>query len=675
MKKNYLLLAVVPAAIAAMPMLAVQNADVTSHVQVTSGFGAADLMNNLREGEEQVEYKVYNLEKPGTLDSLMGESKADLTAVKVVGQMNYYDYIAFKGHKKIQYLDFSEAEIVAGPKSWQKPNELQYEPFTQLKTLKEVKLPKNLEIIGSRCFASSGIEKMVIPETVTKIDMYGVAWCDNLKEIVIPSSMKELANYSFATCKSLSKVVIKDGLTVLKSAFGGCSAITSIQLPATLTEVSGGAFSGMSILPELTLPESVTKVGKGFIDGCTALKKLKVMAAVPPTAEADFFKQETYQNVELLVPEDALQAYEDHVAWSNFKKITSFKQIKFDGVYHVEVPGTLDSLMADKKAELVNVKVTGTIDSRDYRVFKTSCPKLEYLDLGEAQIVAYKSWKANQLEGEAFSGMKTLKQIILPNGVEQITSRCFQGSGLTSISFPESLKQLDIYSFAFCPELELVELPGSLQKMENYSFVSNPKIKKVVMKEGMTNIGAYAFRNCPSLTDIEWPSTMKVVNGGAFGKCTSLEKLNLPASVDSVGNGIVEGCTKLASITLNSVDAPKVSSAAAFDQDTYKKVVLFVPEESKQKYEDHVVWSQFMNLYAIGEIPESIAEVTDNQFKAYPLNGAIRIEMAQASDLYIYDMTGNLVYKNYVNQNATVSVAPGIYVLRVGDEVLKVSVK
>lgn len=618
--------------------------------------------------DSHIEYKVYTLEKPGTLESLMGSEKADLTAVKIIGKINNLDYRAFIGHKKIQYLDFSEAEIVQN-KSWQ-ANSFQGSPFQSLKTLKEVILPKNIEVIGDRTFAASGIERLIIPETVTTIKLYGVAWCDNLKEITIPSSVKELENFSFATCKSLKKVVIKEGLTSLKPAFSGCLALTSISLPNSLVEINPRAFNGCAALTELTLPSTITTVGSGFIDKCTSLKRLNVLSPEPPSAETDCFNQDAYQNVELMVPEASLSKYEDHVTWSNFKKITPIKHVDFDGVYNVTEPGTLDAMMGEKKAELVKVKVTGTIDSRDYRVFKT-CPKLEYLDLGEAQVVAIKGWNANQLQGDAFKGMKSLKQIVLPKGLEVVTSSCFSGSGLTSISFPESLKQLDIYSFAFCPDLESVELPGSLQKMQNYVFVSSPKLKKVIINEGLTFIGAYAFANCPSLTEIAWPSTMKTISDGVFRKCTGLETLEFPQSVDLIGSGIIDGCTKLVSLTLHSMEPPKVGSETAFPQDILNRVTLFVPKEAKEKYEDHLVWSQFKNLRTIGD--NSIMDVEDS-YKVYVLNGSINVEMDTPAKLYLYNMSGNLIYSSYVKCEATIPVNPGAYILCVGNKRIKVFV-
>ena len=51
-------------------------------------------------------------------------------------------------------------------------------------------------------------------------------------------------------------------------AFEGCSGLTSLTLPAGITEIGSGAFSGCSGLTSLTLPAGITKIGSGAFDGC-----------------------------------------------------------------------------------------------------------------------------------------------------------------------------------------------------------------------------------------------------------------------------------------------------------------------------------------------------------------------------------------------------------------------
>ena len=65
------------------------------------------------------------------------------------------------------------------------------------------------------------IEKVIIPEGVTKID--GFAYCYGLKSITIPSSVKEIGSNAFKECIELESIVLPAGLSTLGyRAFYNC---------------------------------------------------------------------------------------------------------------------------------------------------------------------------------------------------------------------------------------------------------------------------------------------------------------------------------------------------------------------------------------------------------------------------------------------------------------------
>ena len=51
-------------------------------------------------------------------------------------------------------------------------------------------------------------------------------------------------------------------------AFSGCSGLTSLTLPAGITEIGSGAFQGCSGLTSLNLPDGITSIGEYAFSGC-----------------------------------------------------------------------------------------------------------------------------------------------------------------------------------------------------------------------------------------------------------------------------------------------------------------------------------------------------------------------------------------------------------------------
>ena len=71
------------------------------------------------------------------------------------------------------------------------------------------------------------------------------------------------------------EVVIPDeiaGLPVISiglEAFRGCSSLTSITIPESVTSIGDDAFFGCWGLTSITIPEGVTSIGDGAFNGCS----------------------------------------------------------------------------------------------------------------------------------------------------------------------------------------------------------------------------------------------------------------------------------------------------------------------------------------------------------------------------------------------------------------------
>ncbi|MBO5773374.1 MAG: leucine-rich repeat domain-containing protein, partial [Clostridia bacterium] len=54
-------------------------------------------------------------------------------------------------------------------------------------------------------------------------------------------------------------------------AFSGCSSLTSVVIPDSVTSIGSDAFSGCSSLTSVVIPDSVTSIGYNTFYGCNNL--------------------------------------------------------------------------------------------------------------------------------------------------------------------------------------------------------------------------------------------------------------------------------------------------------------------------------------------------------------------------------------------------------------------
>ena len=85
-------------------------------------------------------------------------------------------------------------------------------------------------------------------------------------------------------------------------AFWGCSGLTSLNLPAGITEIGDHAFYWCSGLTSLTLPAGITEIGGYAFDYCIGLTSIYVYAEKVPEIGRDVFEGVDAKKCTLYVP-------------------------------------------------------------------------------------------------------------------------------------------------------------------------------------------------------------------------------------------------------------------------------------------------------------------------------------------------------------------------------------
>ena len=154
----------------------------------------------------------------------------------------------------------------------------------------------------------------------------------------------------------------------------------------------------------------------------------------------------------------------------------------------------------------------------------------------------------------AFNGKKSLRSIILPEGITVIGKSAFLNSGLEAITLPESLEGIGQSVFSGT-QLKEITIPANVRALGTSAFEGSDAgtmpLEKVIFKGSkIMDIEPYTFKNCVKLKEITLPESLTIIEYGAFFGCSSLTKVVIPDNVFEIGKTAFLGCTSLTEATI-----------------------------------------------------------------------------------------------------------------------------
>jgi hypothetical protein len=166
---------------------------------------------------------------------------------------------------------------------------------------------------------------------------------------------------------------------------------------------------------------------------------------------------------------------------------------------------------------------------------------------------------------EAFKGSTELSEVIfLGNSqLSGIGYSSFEGTGLTTITIPSAVEEIDTAAFQDALQLEEINFAenSQLEEIGNRAF-QGTNLETITIPSTVEYIGEYAFRDASQLDQINFAdnSQLEFIDYGAF-RGTSLNTITIPASVTQIVSGAFMDTASLTSIevaaangTFRSVD-------------------------------------------------------------------------------------------------------------------------
>ena len=152
-----------------------------------------------------------------------------------------------------------------------------------------------------------------------------------------------------------------------------------------------------------------------------------------------------------------------------------------------------------------------------------------------------------------FSGCDSLSEIVIPSSVTSIGKGAFSScNSLSEIVISSSVTSIGDWAFYGCRSLSEIVIPSSVTSIGDRAFENCRSLSEIVIPSSVTSIGDYAFIDCRSLSEIVIPSSVTSIGDSAFWGCDSLSEIVIPSSVTSIGDGAFHGCPSLSEIVISS---------------------------------------------------------------------------------------------------------------------------
>lgn len=123
--------------------------------------------------------------------------------------------------------------------------------------------------------------ELVITEGTKGIACMAFYGCSSLTSVTIPSSVTSIGSSAFSYSTGLTSITIPTGVTSISdNTFFGCSGLTSLTIPNSVTSIEMDAFANCIGLTSITIPNSVTSIGMGAFQNCSNLTSITIPNSV-----------------------------------------------------------------------------------------------------------------------------------------------------------------------------------------------------------------------------------------------------------------------------------------------------------------------------------------------------------------------------------------------------------
>lgn len=417
------------------------------------------------------------------------------------------------------------------------------------------------------------ISSVVITEGVSSIGGYAFENCMLLSSITIPNSVTFIAHGAFFGCENVKSLYIDDLSSYLSISYGGWGSqpldltndarlyidnqeVTDLVIPDGVTSIPDRAFHGCTNITSISLPNSLTEISSSSLsDSLQGLEKVNYRGSVLEwlnlcSASSNWYGFGIFNGngIDFYIDDSKL---ENLVIPDGVTEIPTRAFYGIASITSISIPSSVSSIATDAfvNFNLQKIDYKGTVEGWLDLSSNNDCygGVFPYLNGGEL----------------FFDGVK-VEHLEIPETVAEIPPYAFSGiSSITSVSIPASVSSIGDQAFSGCGNVRDFYFGGSIEEWISLSANSNAygisplsssfgnlylngnKAENIVIPEEVASIPSCAFAGCASLKSVVIPEGVSEIGESAFRNCIQLSSVSVPDSVSTIDYEAFAGCVSL----------------------------------------------------------------------------------------------------------------------------------
>ena len=448
-----------------------------------------------------------------------------------------------------------------------------------------IELPARVSSLGERLFYNcTGLETVTFEDGFSYGSIPGYMFSNTaIEEIAIPASVTTIGSNAFLNAKSLEKVTFGDAehvsqlYAIASQAFKGCSALESIEIPAsvyflggnitngvpalTLTYSSVSVFSGCTSLEKVTfLGNNIGIIGQNTFEGCTDLRSINLerLTNLTGISTKAFLNCSSLQSI--TIPESVTT-----LGPNLFQNCTSLRTATVNSAANIS-PYMFDGCTLLESVTLNPlIKMIGNYAFRNCSsLFDITLPaELQSIGFGQSYVEGSISMPSSGTGVYVFQNCSALGSIVIPSQITEIYKYTF--SGCEALSSVDLGNVTAIYPFAFnqCAALESIELPDTLLNLgleqtvtADMEFTTSSSTSDGITASNLAHTSNNSVFAGSGLRSITIPASVKAIGPKAFQDCVNLASVTIVGAEDGtsslvgIGAYAFDGCAKVTDIQI-----------------------------------------------------------------------------------------------------------------------------
>ncbi len=385
--------------------------------------------------------------------------------------------------------------------------------------------------------------------------------CSALTSIEIPDSVTKIGDWAFWCCEGLTSVVIPDSVTKIgQGAFTGCSALTSIivdkdnrhydsreECNAIIESDTNTLVAGCSTT---VIPDSVTEIGTSAFVNCKGLTSIRIPDSVTKIGEGAFSGCSALTSI---IVDKENEHYDSREECNAI--IESDTNTLVAGCSTTIIPDSVTKIgdwAFEYCSALTSIVIPNSITKVGQGAF-LGCLGLTSIIVDKENEHYNSREECNAIiESDTNTLVAGCSTTVIPDSVTKIGNDAFCGcENMTSIQIPDSVTEIGKRAFCKCKGLLSIIIPNSVTKIGNDAFCGCERLTSIEIPNSVTEIGNYVFCGCEKLTSIQIPDSVTEIGERAFADCSGLTSIEIPNSVTKIGDWAFSRCKGLTSIVIS----------------------------------------------------------------------------------------------------------------------------